>query len=161
MTTRHTILVLGMVCLIAFMIMPSIPAMAKEKACDSLEKENGSGNGKKNGNDKAKNNNDCEETSSTSGGESSSSKGGKKSSSSKGGGKSSSSTSGGESPGSCDMNSDGVITAAELLAYTGTSIDWQAVIDSTEASLSGTSTNNNGLIDTPAEFGELYRIVGC
>jgi len=68
---------------------------------------------------------------------------------------------GGKSSGSCDTNSDGVITAAELLAYTGTSIDWQAVIDSIEASLSGSDTNNNGLIETSAEFAELQRVVGC
>ena len=73
----------------------------------------------------------------------------------------STSTSGGQSSGSCDTNSDGVITAAELLAFTGTSIDWQAVIDSIEASLSGTDTNSNGLIDTSAEFAELQRVVGC
>ncbi len=73
----------------------------------------------------------------------------------------STSTSGGQSSGSCDTNSDGVITAAELLAFTGTSIDWQAVIDSIEASLSGTDTNSNGLIDTSAEFAELQRVAGC
>ena len=67
----------------------------------------------------------------------------------------------GQSSGSCDTDSDGVITAAELLAFTGTSIDWQAVIDSIEASLSGTDTNNNGLIDTSAEFAELQRVAGC
>ena len=73
----------------------------------------------------------------------------------------STSTSGGQSSGSCDTNSDGVITAAELLAFTGTSIDWQAVIDSIETSLSGTDTNSNGLIDTSAEFAELQRVAGC
>ena len=67
----------------------------------------------------------------------------------------------GSDSGSCDINSDGVITAAELLAFTGTSIDWQAVINSVEASLSGSDTNNNGLIDTSAEFAELKRVTGC
>jgi len=98
------------------------------------------------------------DTSSGDGGDTSSGDGGDTSS---GDGGDTSSTSGGQSSGSCDTNSDGVITAAELLAYTGTSIDWQAVIDSIEASLSGSDTNNNGLIETSAEFAELQRVAGC
>jgi len=96
------------------------------------------------------NNPNCEETGSGDGGDTGSGDGGD-----------TGSGDGGQSSGSCDTNSDGVITAAELLAYTGTSIDWQAVIDSIEASLSGTDTNNNGLIETSAEFAELQRVTGC
>ena len=125
MTIRHTTLVLGMICLISLMMIPSSPAIANDNACDGLQNAASSGNGKKKGNDKAQSNNDCPEVS------------------------------------ICDINSDGVITAAELLEATGTSIDWQAVIDSIEGSLSGSDTNNNGVIDTPAEFVELKRVTGC
>jgi len=104
------------------------------------------------------NNPHCEETGSGDGGDTGSGDGGDTGS---GDGGDTGSGDSGQSSGSCDTDSDGVITAAELLAFTGTSIDWQAVIDSIEASLSGTDTNNNGLIDTSAEFAELQRVAGC
>ena len=151
MTTRHTVLAsVQSIILVTILVtgMMGFGISAPEafadptKGCENAE---GKSNGKTN-------NPHCEETGSGGSGESSTSTSS---------GESSTSTSSGESSGSCDTNSDGVITAAELLAYTGTSIDWQAVIDSIEASLSGSDTNNNGLIETSAEFAELQRVVGC
>ncbi len=126
------------------------------KGCENAE---GASDGKTN-------NPHCEETGSGDGGDTGSGDGGDTGSgdggdTGSGDGGDTGSGGSGQSSGSCDTNSDGVITAAELLAYTGTSIDWQAVIDSIEASLSGTDTNNNGLIDTSAEFAELNRVTGC
>ncbi len=157
MTTRHTalasvqsiilvtILVTGMM---GFGISAPDAFADAAKGCKNAEESS----------DGKTNNPHCEETGSGDGGDTSSGDGGDTSSTSGG---DTSSTSGGQSSGSCDTNSDGVITAAELLAFTGTSIDWQAVIDSIEASLSGSDTNNNGLIETSAEFTELQRVVGC
>ena len=173
MTTRHTTLAsVQSIILVTILVtgMMGFGISAPEAFADSAK---GCENAKESSDGKT-NNPHCEETgsgdsgdtSSTSGGDTSSGDSGDTSSTSGGdtsstSGGDTSSTSGGQSSGSCDTNSDGVITAAELLAYTGTSIDWQAVIDSIEASLSGTDTNNNGLIETSAEFVELQRVVGC
>ena len=165
MTIRHTTLAsVQSIILVTILVtgMMGFGISAPEAFADSAK---GCENAKESSDGKT-NNPHCEETgsgdsgdtSSTSGGDTSSGDGGDTSSTSGG---DTSSTSGGQSSGSCDTNSDGVITAAELLAYTGTSIDWQAVIDSIEASLSGSDTNNNGLIETSAEFAELQRVVGC
>ena len=149
MTTRHTALasmqsIILVTILVTGMMGFGISAHdAFADAASGCEKSQGASDGKTN-------NPHCEETGSGDGGDTSSGDGGDTSS----GGS-------GQSSGPCDTNSDGVITAAELLDATGTSIDWQAVIDSIEASLSGSDTNNNGLIDTSAEFAELQRVVGC
>ena len=149
MTTRHTTLVsVQSIILVTILVtgMMGFSISAPEAFADSVK---GCENAQESSDGKT-NNPHCEETGSGDGGDTGSGDGGDTGS----GGS-------GQSSGSCDTNSDGVITAAELLAYTGTSIDWQAVIDSIEASLSGTDTNNNGLIDTSAEFAELNRVTGC
>ncbi len=157
MTIRHTALAsVQSIILVTILVtgMMGFGILAPEAFADSAK---GCENAKESSDGKT-NNPHCEETGSGDSGDTSSGDGGDTSSTSGG---DTSSTSGGQSSGSCDTNSDGVITAAELLAYTGTSIDWQAVIDSIEASLSGSDTNNNGLIETSAEFAELQRVVGC
>ena len=148
MTIRHTALAsVQSIILVTILVtgMMGFGISAPEVFADAAsgcEKSQGASDGKTN-------NPHCEETGSGDGGDTGSGDGGDTSS----GGTGESSW--------CDTNSDGVITAAELLDATGTSIDWQAVIDSVEASLSGSDTNNNGLIDTSTEFAELKRVVGC
>ncbi len=157
MTTRHTALAsVQSIILVTILVtgMMGFGISAPDAFADSAK---GCANAKESSDGKT-NNPHCEETGSGDGGETGSGDGGDTSS---GDGGDTSSGGSGQSSGLCDTNSDGVITAAELLAVTGTSIDWQAVIDSIEASLSGSDTNNNGLIDTSAEFAELQRIVGC
>jgi len=165
MTTRHTALAsVQSIILVTILVTGTMGfgISAPEAFADpakGCENADGASNGKTN-------NPHCEETGSGDGGDTGSGDGGDTGSgdggdTGSGDGGDTGSGGSGQSSGSCDTNSDGVITAAELLAYTGTSIDWQAVIDSIEASLSGTDTNNNGLIETSAEFAELQRVTGC
>jgi len=136
MTTRHTTLASAQSIILVTILVTGMMGFGISTPEAFADPAKGCGNAE-GASDGKTNNPHCEETGSGDGGDTSSGDGGD-----------TSSGDGGQSSGSCDTNSDGVITAAELLAYTGTSIDWQAVIDSIEASLSGSDTNNNGLITT-------------